>query len=377
MDQSFDLSRRSLDRRHFLAGLGTLSAAGLVLPQLQAAAWLAGAPTGASLAGKRVGIPAPIPENPFYVEQYKWFKKMASLGGYELVIVDGSRGKGSYNQLQNVQDAELMVEQGIDVLILDLADPCVWLDLVKNATGKGVGVWGNADSVLTGATQNQLQDNYTAGFPVGQAAGQWINDKMGGDASVGLVVRPDNPPLLDRSRGFTEGMRSISPNAKVVAQQKGMGTQEVSTAVANMYSAHPEITVWYVTSDVGEAIAALTPLSEAGVTSPDQAFVGSANPSPDALKIIAEHNTPLQATFAYSKNNFAAVEVMRQIEMWLQGQPVRPTQIAGGLVITQENAGQFVTYLNDLLAPGLDDVYNQVVQYTDEVQVTPKEKGCS
>jgi ABC-type sugar transport system substrate-binding protein len=348
-----------IDRREFLELVG-VSTVGLGL-----AACGVGS-NGSNSGPKRVGIPSPLAQNGFYVEQYKNYRLEASRHGLKVDVVDAAG-----NQLKQVEGAETMLAQGYNALILDYFEPEPFLGVAIEAKNKNIGVFALAGKPLTHATQNWVTDEHAFGYGVGQTAGKWVMRVKGGQASVGIGTRPDNSAIGVRVQGFIDGIKSVAPNVVIAGQAKALGAQEAAATVANLLQAHPDIRVWYMAGGDEEGLAALTPLAEKGFKTADDAFVGCTNASDASLQKIGAGDNPLQATAASVANTFGAVAIMREVEKWLDGQKVSPTIKYGGVLVTKDNAGQYKTWTGNLEDPNLKSVYDQVITPSSEESVTP------
>ena len=89
---------------------------------------------------------------------------------------------------------------------------------------------------------------YDASREFGQFVAGYIIGKLGGEATIGVMLASTEVQLLRRD-GFLEAMKSV-PGASVVATGDGRNILERSIAEAeDMLTAHPDIDVIYATGD--------------------------------------------------------------------------------------------------------------------------------
>jgi ABC-type sugar transport system substrate-binding protein len=329
-------------------------------------------------AKKRVviGVPAILGTHPFYVQQNSYFKAEAKRLGVELKIVDSAPG-GKVNETRLLDDANAMLQSGVDALIFEYINANPWIPFAKQAEAKGVCLINQSQTPLTGASANWGEENYPGGHAVGVAAGKWAQAHRDTAPKLAVIVRPDNPPLQARTKGFIEGVRSVVPSAEVVAEADALDERATASAFANMASAHPDASIFFA-PDIDPAVAGLAALKEAGLVDPDKIFVGANNVSENGLDVLASRKTPLQATYMYSKNNLASVQMFRDAVACARGKEIPPTATMEGSVVTVENLPAVQQMLVDLKAPGplprsLEKQIEGVITYDDKPKTTPTE----
>ena len=331
------------------------------------------APTDAPEDPIVVGVPALIATHPFYVEQYRYFQHEADRQGAELVIVDSAPTK-EVNEVQMLDDAYSLLESGVDAIIMEYINPEPFLDFQVEAASRGVCVLNESQTPLTGA-QNWNEDNYQGGYGVGVHAGEWALAHGFDSPKIALIARPDNPPILARSNGFVDGVKSVVPGAEVVAEAQAMGPEAIAAAFANMAAANPDARIWFA-PEIDSGVAGLAALDEQGLNDPDQVFLAVTNVSEAGLEVLARGDTPLQAAYMYSKNNLASIQMFRDALACARGETRPPTVYMLGKVVDTNNLADIQQMLQDLDSSGeypqyLEDLIDSVIDYQDEPQTTP------
>ncbi|MDE0188248.1 MAG: substrate-binding domain-containing protein [bacterium] len=320
-----------------------------------------------------VGVPALIATHPFYVEQYRYFQHEADRQGAELIIVDSAPTK-EVNEVQMLDDAYSLLERGVDAIIMEYINPEPFLDFQVEAASRGVCVLNESQTPLTGA-QNWNEDNYQGGYGVGVHAGEWAAARGYDSPKIALIARPDNPPILARSNGFVDGVKSVVPGAEVVAEAQAMGPEAIAAAFANMAAANPDARIWFA-PEIDSGVAGLAALAEQGLDDPEQVFLAVTNVSEAGLEVLARGDTPLQAAYMYSKNNLASIQMFRDALACARGETRPPTVYMLGQVVDPNNLADIQQLLQDLDSSGeypqyVEDLIDSVIEYRDEPQTTP------
>ncbi len=324
-------------------------------------------------SGIVVGVPALLATHPFYAQQDEVFQAEADRLGVGLQIVD-SAPDGKVNEVRMLDDAYSMLESGdIKAFIFEYINAEPWLKFAEDAAAKGVCVINQSQTPLTGASANWGEDNYDGGFIVGVAAGKWAQAQGITNPKLAVIERPDNPPVQIRTDGFIKGVQSIVPGAKVVAQAQAIANEETAAAFANMAAAQPEANIWF-SPEIDSAVAGITALKEAGMTDPAKVFVAATNVSPDGLDVLASGTSLLQATYMYSKNNLASVQMFRDAVKCAKGEAIPPTVTMKGQEVNSKNIADVQATLKTLAnpAPLPADIESQIagVLSTSETPTT-------
>lgn len=159
---------------------------------------------------------------------------------YQIVIELLRRRGGQYRAEIVVKDAELSVERQIeqarelvnevDVLILTPAATEGLEEILRIAEAAGTPVVVEANPVEGMSTMVAICD-YDAGYDMGVWIGRNVVAAIG-PLRILDVGLPTLRPCLLRSEGFAEGVRSIQPDAVVVASINGEATPSIARQIA-------------------------------------------------------------------------------------------------------------------------------------------------
>lgn len=143
--------------------------------------------------------------------------------GAEIVVKDADLSVG--NQIR--QAREILAE--VDVLILTPAATEGLEEILKMAEEAGKEVVVEANPVEGMKTMVAICD-YDAGYDLGVWVGE--NIKTGNALRILDVGLPTLRPCLLRSEGFVAGVKSVQPDAKVVASINGEATPSIARKIA-------------------------------------------------------------------------------------------------------------------------------------------------
>lgn len=209
--------------------------------------------------------------------------------------------EGTDDPILQISQVETFVNEGVDVIVLLPTDGAALTDAAIAAMRAGVPVV-NVDrefSSTDAARATILGDNYGMGI----SAGQYICDKLGGqaDAIIAEVAGIDSLPLTqDRSRGFNDalGECGLSVGPRVAADFTIAGGQEVTS---QLLSANPHIdAIWNHDDDQG--IGVLAAIDE---VNRDEFFMVGGAGSLNAMNAIKAGDTVLEATVIYPSTQAA------------------------------------------------------------------------
>src|SRR5581483_3072325 len=92
--------------------------------------------------------------------------------------------------------------------------------------------------------------NEDLGMKTGQAAVKFIQDKLGGNAKIGILNCDQFEGCPPRKAGFLAQIKSL-PNAQVVADQAGWLADKAQPVAEAMLQAHPEINLLWSANEGG------------------------------------------------------------------------------------------------------------------------------
>jgi ribose transport system substrate-binding protein len=349
------LSERQVDRRKFVIGM------------VAAGAFAASGSTACTRmpVQRRIGISIPFEAeilNEFYADMKREAQKPEI--DLQLVLIDAG---GDF--VKQSMDIEMFIAQGFGGVFMFVL-PEGMERIVALAKAKNVCLFNHGASPITGCTQNIVLDQYEAGYKVGKFAAQWIREKCGGKAEVGLLTNLTDPELIVRSNGIKDGVRKNCAGAVFVGEVEANTPDRGASAAADLLQAHHNISVLLAFSD-DPGVGAYTAALEAGRKDPNTFFIGSADGTRLGMEKVAVRGIYQCCAFFFF--SFSATQAVRDLARCLRGEQIAPTRIMGSKLVTKENVAEFERISRNPQAPEYAHFYSDpsVMRYTNVALKTP------
>ena len=181
--------------------------------------------------------------------------------GVEVTVVDGEA-----NPEKGLNAVENFIVQGVDGLLLHITDPVILDQAIDLARDEEISVVTFYNEPKTKANPHVRIDEPQTSFEMGViAAKKWLALYPDKPIKVGMISFMNMEHVLTlRSTPFFEGVKSVAPEAELVAQYNGEGSSELAMAAAqDMIQAHPDVNIVYG-STAEHAIGALASFEAAG-----------------------------------------------------------------------------------------------------------------
>ena len=218
--------------------------------------------------------------NPYFIALTEGMKDRAGELGIDITIHDGKSDPAT-----QVSAVENFIVQKVDAIIMSPIDPQALEGLVSQASESGIPTISVAQEVPgTDAFIGLNEREY--GLSIGKVAGQYIVDKMGGEAEVAILTYPRLAAVIERGNGIKDGIMAVAPNAKIVAEQSAGAPEEGAAAIEAIMQAHPGVRVVAGINDAG-VLGAFESLAGMGVPTEEFALFGL-DATPEALARIRE-----------------------------------------------------------------------------------------
>lgn len=239
------------------------------------------------LTGKKIGVTFYDLTNPIWAATGEKLVELGTEMGAEVTLVscDG-------NAATQVSQVENMIANSMDLIIIGPQDANAMTNVVKQAHDAGIKVMSYGQS-MEGVDSQYVVENYEAGYIVGTKAGEWINEKLGGEAVVGLLDYPLMEDIIDRANGIKDGLAETCPGAEIVATASSADAVTGMAAVENFLQAHPDMKVVVCIGD-GGAIGANEAVKAAGLAT-DDFGIFSCDATAEALSALM-NNEPIRMT---------------------------------------------------------------------------------
>ena len=215
-----------------------------------------------------------------YAEGYEAFEEACG-GKVKITLVDGGGDVAT-----QVEAIENFINLGVDGIMLNALDPSAVEDALNQAMDAGikVGVYPTMDNV----TFNFVFDEYDWGFALGESAGEWINERLDGEATIMCFNQTETEATMQRYYGIVDGVESVVDPSNLTWLET-VSTTDTATAMSSMESilqAHPEVQVVFGSSD-SSAVGAYQAVISSGLDL-ENFFIGGCDGISEALQYISE-----------------------------------------------------------------------------------------
>lgn len=228
-----------------------------------------------------------------YAEGYEQFRKDTQ-GAVSINLVDG--GGNVATQVQAIED---FISMGVDGIMLNALDTSAVEDVIQKAMEAGikVGVYPSMENV----TFNFVFDEYDWGYTEGEEAAKWIDEILGGEATIMSFAQAENAAVMERYQGIVDGVNENVKDAGKLVWLEYAGTDNTSeamTAMESVLQAHPETRVVLCAQD-SAAVGAYQAVISSSLPQ-EEFFVAGCDGISEALGYIQE-GTPYRLSIANAK----------------------------------------------------------------------------
>ncbi|REC93584.1 ABC transporter substrate-binding protein [Kushneria indalinina] len=222
--------------------------------------------------------------NVYFVTMQRALQEAVNEMGASLVFTDAR-----HDIAKQINDVEDMLQRGVDILLLNPTDSVGIQSAVMSAHDAGVPV------VAVDAQAEGPIDGFVGSknFDAGYKACHYMGEQLGGEGKVAILDGIPVIPILERVEGCQKALGEFE-SIEVVDKQNGH--QERSTAMnvtENMLQAHPDLAGIFSVNDVG-SLGALVAIQSSGM----DVKLASVDGNPEAVKVLAQPNSPLIAIAA-------------------------------------------------------------------------------
>ena len=222
---------------------------------------------------------------------------------------------------------------------------------IAEATGKPIIC---ESSPTDGCTTLVSIDDYAAGYKVGVWAGEYARDNFDGVANVLDVGLPALTTTVARSTGFTDGLMSVLPDARIVASVDGQGLKDRAVQVAaDALTANPDVNIIFGIND-DSALGGLQAFESQGGDTSQLLVVGfgcEGNACKDALMEGGPYKVSAAMFPEYQGRLIIDAGIAAFNDTELPAHIVAPT-----LAMTADNMGQYYTQEGDTYSPNFEEI---------------------
>jgi ribose transport system substrate-binding protein len=238
----------------FLSSLACLAAFALAGCSKPAAATQAASTPAPAPRALRIGMSFQELDNPYFAVMKQALDEAGASLGAELFITDAR-----HDVTRQINDIEDLIQKRIDILLLNPTDSVGIETAVRAAKKAGVIV------VAVDAQANGPVDAFVGSknYDAGLLAGEYLGRVLNGRGNVAILDGIPVVPILERVRGFKDGIAKF-PGLKLVDTQNGKQERSIALSVTeNMIQSHPDLAGLFSVND-GGALGALAAIDASG-----------------------------------------------------------------------------------------------------------------
>lgn len=189
---------------------------------------------------KKIGITIQSLENSYWAGVFGEVKSILKDKGYDYTILSCNS-----NSAVQIQQIENFITNGVDLIMVQAADPHAVEDYLKKARDAGIKVmvW---DDVVENSDVNWVLNNTDLGYAIGSAAAKFINQHYSRSNKVEIAIMdwPQLPILVERENGILKALKEkANGKYKVVARQPALDAQTALSNMESILQAHPNVKV--------------------------------------------------------------------------------------------------------------------------------------
>jgi ribose transport system substrate-binding protein len=270
---------------------------------------------------------------PYFISLIRGINDHAKEYGIEVRVHDGKSDATS-----QVTAIENFTTEGVDAIVICPIDPKAPEGAVKGAHAAKIPVISWSEFV-NGSDAFLTLKQHEYGFTAGKIAGDWIKKNLAkeSDAKVMFVYVPEVAALAERGQGLKDGLKSVAPNATIIAEQAGNTPEAGMKAVETVLTKHRDMNVIVCCNDA-VALGAYEAMAAAGRKAGDVCIVGL-DATDEAIKKI-KGNTMLVGTVdigAYDQG----VKFLKLVRKVVEEGPQKDPEYVDFVPVTKENINKY------------------------------------
>jgi ribose transport system substrate-binding protein len=208
-------------------------------------------------AGATIGVSLLTRTHPFYQELEAGLREASAEHGYRLIVQAGEFDVAK----QKDQLEDFIVRKVAAIIVCPCDSKSIGTSIAK-ANKAGIPVFTADIAVLADGPKvvcHVASDNVAGG----RLAAKAVIDALGGKGKVAIIDHPEVESVIQRVRGFEEGVAE-APGIQIVAKLTGRGMKDVAFRTAeDILQAHPDLDAIFGIND-DSALGALAAIEKAG-----------------------------------------------------------------------------------------------------------------
>jgi ribose transport system substrate-binding protein len=241
---------------------------------------------------------------------------------------------------KQITQAENMLTQGVDVLMLSPVDPDGLSSVMSQASEKDVPVVTESNTVPGAETAVGIQ-NLEAAKQLGEWTGEYITKTLRTQAKILIVGLPTQVDTRDRVAGFKQGLEASGADFTIVQEVNGGGLKDQALKVsADAITANPDINMIFGIND-DSALGGTQAYQEAGLDMKKLTTLGFGVEG-RAGKTALTSGGPYKAGMGMFPE-YVGRTMVEQAKAVKDGKDVEERTVTPATVLTPENLSEYYT----------------------------------
>ena len=280
----------------------------------------------------KIGISLGTMSNPFFVALAKGAEAEAKKTNPNVEVMAFGY---DYDMAKQFSQIDNFISAGVDLILLNPADPKAIGPAIKRAQDAGVVVVA-VDTFAEGADAVVTTNNVQAG----EIACQYIVDKLNGEGNVIIQNGPQVSAVIDRVAGCEKAF-AAAPGIKILSDdQDGKGSREGGLNVMQSHlTRFSDINAVFAINDP-QAIGADLAAKQQGRNG---IIITAVDGAPDIEAALKDPNSPMiEASASQNPYQMAARAVELGVEILNGTKPAQPLELMDSKLVTRDNIGDYV-----------------------------------
>ena len=226
------------------------------------------------------------------VTELKATKEKGAEMGYNVVVDDP--GTDLNKQINTIKT---WVEQKVDAIVVNTLQPAAFKSVAKQARAAGV-IWITYGQKIDNQDATVGYAQYPDGRTLGEYAGQWVTDHLGGKAKAVILGYEKGVWGQQRGSGIKDGLLAKAPNVEIVAEQDAISPTEGLNVTRSILQAHPDVNVILGVEDPATEGAYKAWIASGKDPADPTGFIGGMDGTVPALKLLKQGGTVYRASMA-------------------------------------------------------------------------------
>jgi ribose transport system substrate-binding protein len=236
-------------------------------------------------------------------------KRKGAEAGWQVIVDDP--GTDLNRQINTLRT---WVQQKVAVIVGVVPNPAAFERIAAQAREEGT-IWMTYGETLENQDATVGFSQYDDGRRLGEYAGQWITENLGGNAKVAILGYDLATWGRLRGSGIEEGLLAFAPNVDIVAKQNAITPTEGLDTTRTILQANPEINVILGIEDPATEGAYKAWVASGRDKNDPNAFIGGMDGTIPALRLLREGDNVYRASMAIPLVSFGEGILLKALEL--------------------------------------------------------------